>query len=85
MALYEHVILVRQDVTAQQVEAINEQFKGVIEANGGKVTKVEYWGSEDPRLPDQEKPESAFHAFSMLMLRTPPSRKSSVSKRSAKT
>jgi small subunit ribosomal protein S6 len=44
MALYEHVILVRQDVTAQQVEAINEQFKGVIEANGGKVTKVEYWG-----------------------------------------
>ena len=33
MALYEHVILVRQDVTAQQVETINEQFKGVIEAN----------------------------------------------------
>ena len=44
MALYEHVILVRQDVTAQQVEAINEQYKGVIEANGGKVTKTEYWG-----------------------------------------
>ena len=44
MALYEHVILVRQDVTAQQVEAINDQYKGVIEANGGKVTKTEYWG-----------------------------------------
>lgn len=44
MALYEHVILVRQDVTAQQVEAINEQYKGVIEANGGKVAKTEYWG-----------------------------------------
>ena len=44
MALYEHVILVRQDVTAQQDEVINEQFKGVIEANGGKVTKTEYWG-----------------------------------------
>ena len=44
MALYEHVILVRQDVTAQQVEAINEQYKGVIEANAGKVTKTEYWG-----------------------------------------
>ena len=44
MALYEHVILVRQDVTAQQVETINEQFKSVIEANGGKVTKTEYWG-----------------------------------------
>jgi small subunit ribosomal protein S6 len=44
MALYEHIFLARQDVTAQQVEAMTEQFKDVIEANGGKVTKVEYWG-----------------------------------------
>ena len=44
MALYEHVYLARQDVTAQQVEALTEQLKGVIEANGGKVAKVEYWG-----------------------------------------
>jgi small subunit ribosomal protein S6 len=44
MALYEHVILVRQDVTSQQVDAINGQYKSVIEANGGKVTKTEYWG-----------------------------------------
>ena len=44
MALYEHIFLARQDVTAQQVEAMTEQFKSVIEANGGKVAKVEYWG-----------------------------------------
>ncbi len=44
MALYEHVYLARQDVTAQQVEALTEQLKGVIEANGGSVAKVEYWG-----------------------------------------
>ena len=44
MALYEHVILVRQDVTSQQVDTINEQYKAVIEANGGTVTKTEYWG-----------------------------------------
>lgn len=44
MALYEHVYLARQDVSAQQVEALTEQFKSVIEANGGKVEKVEYWG-----------------------------------------
>jgi small subunit ribosomal protein S6 len=31
-------------VTAQQVETMTEQFKGIIEANGGKVAKVEYWG-----------------------------------------
>ncbi len=44
MALYEHIYLARQDVTAQQVEAMTEQFKAVIEAGGGKVGKVEYWG-----------------------------------------
>lgn len=44
MALYEHVFLARQDVTAQQVEAMTETYKAVIEANGGHVTKVEYWG-----------------------------------------
>jgi small subunit ribosomal protein S6 len=44
MALYEHIFLVRQDVTAQQVEALTEQYKGVIAANGGRVAKVEYWG-----------------------------------------
>ena len=36
MALYEHIFLARQDVTAQQVETMTEQFKGIIEANGGK-------------------------------------------------
>ena len=44
MALYEHVLLARQDVSAQQVETLVEQFKGVIESNGGSVPKVEYWG-----------------------------------------
>ena len=31
-------------MTAQQVEALTEQYKGVLEANGGSVAKVEYWG-----------------------------------------
>ncbi|MDB5570333.1 MAG: ribosomal protein [Hyphomicrobiales bacterium] len=44
MALYEHIYLARQDVTAQQVETMTEQFKGVIEAGGGKIGKIEYWG-----------------------------------------
>jgi small subunit ribosomal protein S6 len=44
MALYEHVYLARQDVSAQQVETMTETFKGIIEANGGKVGKIEYWG-----------------------------------------
>lgn len=44
MPFYEHVFLSRQDVSAQQVETMTEQFKGIIEAAGGQVTKIEYWG-----------------------------------------
>jgi small subunit ribosomal protein S6 len=44
MALYEHVYLARQDVTAPQVEALTEQLKNAIAANGGSVSKVEAWG-----------------------------------------
>ena len=44
MALYEHVYMVRQDVTAQQVEAMTEQFKTVLTGLGGTIAKVEYWG-----------------------------------------
>ncbi|KAB2881889.1 MAG: 30S ribosomal protein S6 [Pseudorhodoplanes sp.] len=44
MPLYEHVYLARQDLSAQQVEDMTTQFKGVIEGLGGKVGKTEYWG-----------------------------------------
>ena len=44
MSLYEHVFLSRQDVSAQQVEELTAQFKGVIEQMGGKVAKLEQWG-----------------------------------------
>jgi small subunit ribosomal protein S6 len=44
MPSYEHVFLARQDVSAQQVETLTDQFKGVIEASGGTVSKIEYWG-----------------------------------------
>ena len=44
MALYEHVYMARQDVTAQQVETMTETFKGILSARGGSVAKTEYWG-----------------------------------------
>ena len=44
MALYEHVFLARQDVTAQQVETLTEQLKSIITTNGGSIAKSEYWG-----------------------------------------
>jgi small subunit ribosomal protein S6 len=44
MALYEHVFLARQDVSAQQVETLTKEFSDIIEAGGGKIAKSEYWG-----------------------------------------
>src|SRR3982075_2146570 len=44
MPLYEHVFLTRQDASAQQVEELTAQFKGVIEQMGGKIAKLEQWG-----------------------------------------
>ena len=44
MPLYEHVYLARQDTSAQQVEELTAQFKGVVEGLGGTIAKTEYWG-----------------------------------------
>ena len=69
MALYEHVLLARQDVSAQQVEALVEQFKGILEANGGSVAKVEYWGVKS--LGYRIKKNRKAH-YSLLNIDAPP-------------
>ncbi|MEM6382405.1 MAG: 30S ribosomal protein S6 [Pseudomonadota bacterium] len=44
MAFYEHVFLARQDVSQQQVDALVEQYSGLITEHGGSVQNTEYWG-----------------------------------------
>ncbi len=44
MAFYEHVLITRQDISPQQAEALNEELKSLIEAQGGHIAKIEYWG-----------------------------------------
>ena len=44
MPFYESVYIARQDVSAQQVEALTETYAGIIAAQGGTVGKREYWG-----------------------------------------
>jgi small subunit ribosomal protein S6 len=44
MPLYEHIVLARQDVSAQQVEELTNALTEVLAQGGGKVTKNEYWG-----------------------------------------
>jgi small subunit ribosomal protein S6 len=44
MALYEHVLIARQDISPAQAETLNEELKTLIEGQGGHVAKIEYWG-----------------------------------------
>ena len=44
MPIYETVFMTRQDVGAQQVEALTKQFCDIITSNGGKISKTEQWG-----------------------------------------
>ncbi len=44
MPLYEHVLIARQDISPAQAESLNEEMKALIEAQGGHIAKIEYWG-----------------------------------------
>ncbi|WP_353228584.1 30S ribosomal protein S6 [Novosphingobium sp.] len=44
MPLYEHVFLARQDLSQAQVDALATTATEIVEANHGKITKVETWG-----------------------------------------
>ena len=44
MPLYESVFIARQDISAPQVESLTEELSKLIEDQGAKVVKTEYWG-----------------------------------------
>jgi small subunit ribosomal protein S6 len=69
MALYEHVFIARQDVTAQQVETLTETFKALIAAQGGSVSKVEPWGLKS--LAYRIKKNRKAH-FTLMNISAPP-------------
>lgn len=68
MAFYEHVFLTRQDVSSQRVDELVEQYKGVIEENGGQVGKTEYWGLKS--LPYRIKKNRKAH-YSLVNIDAP--------------
>ena len=70
MPLYEHVYLARQDLSAQQVEEMTANFKGVVEGLGGKlVGDPEYWGVKT--LSFRIRKNRKAH-FTLLKLDAPP-------------
>ena len=44
MNLYEHVFILRQDISNTQVDEIMDHFDKVLTENKGKVVDKEYWG-----------------------------------------
>ena len=44
MPLYEHVFLARQDISAQQVDTLLQDFRTILAERGGSISKTEYWG-----------------------------------------
>lgn len=69
MALYEHVVISRQDISPQQAEALNDTLQGLIPENGGSVAKIEYWGLRN--LTYRIKKNRKGH-YSLLALDAPP-------------
>src|SRR6478736_5201780 len=69
MPLYEHVFLARQDISAQQVEGLVQDFRTIIEGGGGTIGKTEYWGLKG--LTFRIKKNRKAH-FSLLNIDAPP-------------
>ncbi|MDR3437196.1 30S ribosomal protein S6 [Telmatospirillum sp.] len=44
MSLYECVFIARQDLATPQVETLADELNNILTAQGGTVTKREYWG-----------------------------------------
>ena len=44
MNLYEHTIILRQDLSEKEVEKIKQKYIKLIEENNGNVIKIENWG-----------------------------------------
>ena len=44
MALYEHVLIARPEISPQQVDTLVEDIQKTIKELGGHVGKTEYWG-----------------------------------------
>ncbi len=44
MALYEHIFLARQDLSGAQMDELIQNYKSLLEENGGSVSRIENWG-----------------------------------------
>ena len=44
MAFYESIIVIRPDLTTEQIETVTKRVEEIITNNGGKILQTELWG-----------------------------------------
>ena len=44
MNLYEHTIVVKQDISPGQIEKLTEKYSKIVEKNDGNIVQTENWG-----------------------------------------
>ena len=44
MNLYEHTIVVRQDISPSQIKQITEKYSKIVEKNDGDIVQTQNWG-----------------------------------------
>ena len=59
-ANYEAVYILKPDLSEEQIAALVERFKGVVEANG-TVSEVDEWGKRKLAYPIQKKTTGFYH------------------------
>lgn len=55
MSLYEHIMIIRPDISTSQVTTLTEEFIGIVQEQDGVVSKTEYWGRRALAYPVKKK------------------------------
>jgi len=63
VSLYEHTILVRQDIIKKDLEKVKSKYEAIIIKNSGKIIKFEDWGLINLAYPIKKNKKSYFLHF----------------------
>lgn len=65
MALYEHVLIARPDISPAQVETLMEELSAFLDKQGAKVSKTEYWGLRNLSYPINKQRKGHYALFNV--------------------
>ena len=65
MALYEHVLIARPDISPAQVEGLMEELSTFLDKQGAKVSKSEYWGLRNLSYPINKQRNGHYSLFNI--------------------